>query len=93
MSAFPRVAAVATNPLAAYHQIYLTIKEAHQVLGLLWGKVFGLTLQIMGEDMLKNIAKPPCTQNYYIFPLQATALLNLLIFEFYGPCIKIQKQV
>lgn len=59
MSALLRVAAVATNPPAACHQIYLMIKGAHQVLGPLRGKVFGLTLQITGEDTIKNIAKPP----------------------------------
>lgn len=93
MSALPRVVAVATNPPAPYHQIYLMIKGARQVLGPLQGKVFVLTLQITGEDTIKNIAKPPWTQKCYIFPLQATALQNLLIFEFYGPGIKIQKQV
>lgn len=54
-----------------YHQIYLMNKGAHQALGFLWEEVFRLTLQIMGEDMLKNIAIPLCTQNYDIFTLQA----------------------
>lgn len=48
--------------------------RAYQVLGLLWEKVFGLTLCIMGEDTLKNIAIPLCTQNYDIFTPQAVLM-------------------